>query len=138
MPAEALDLEGTVASGLGIGARFTSLAWVADAFEARLGFRPHPGTFNLRMEGASWEVARRRLASAPGIEIPPAQGFCAARCFRVLLEGRVAGAALFPDVPDYPADKLEVVAPVSVVEALGLRDGGRVKLRLFPGEAVGG
>jgi len=134
MPAEALDLEGTVAPGLGVGARFTSLAWVADAFEARLGFRPHPGTFNLKMEGASWEAARRRLASVPGIGIPPAQGFCAARCFRVLLEGRVAGAAVIPDVADYPADKLEVVAPVSVVESLGLGPGSRVRLRLFPGD----
>lgn len=135
MPDDALELEGTAAAGLGAGAHFTSLAWVADAFEARLGFRPHPGTFNLRMDGAAWEAARRRLAAARGIEIPPAEGFCAARCFRVLLGGQVTGAAVFPDVPDYPADKLEVVAPVSVVEVLGVRPGARVQVRLFPGPA---
>ncbi|MDP2812034.1 MAG: DUF120 domain-containing protein [Rhodocyclaceae bacterium] len=49
------------------------------------------------------------------------------------LEGRLCsglgeGAAILPDVAGYPADKLEIVAPVAVRQALRLRDGDRVTL----------
>jgi riboflavin kinase len=33
------------------------------------------------------------------------------------------GAVLLPEVEDYPRDKIEVVAPVRLKEALGVKDG---------------
>jgi len=125
---ETLLLEGEACSGLGEGASFTALAWVRRAFLARLGFDPYPGTFNLRMGGTAWEGARRVLMREAGIAISPEPGFCAAKCFHVVLAGRITGAVVFPEVPGYPPDKFEVVSAVPVRQALGVRDGERISV----------
>ncbi|MDR2240552.1 MAG: CTP-dependent riboflavin kinase [Zoogloeaceae bacterium] len=124
--ADTLLLTGEACSGFGEGAGFTQLAWVRRAFLARLGFAPYPGTFNLRMSGAEWEAARAVMAGKPGIIIAPEAGFCAAKCFHVVIGGRITGAAVFPEVSDYPVDKLEVISAVSVRQALGVKDGDPV------------
>jgi CTP-dependent riboflavin kinase len=121
-----LQLEGEAHSGLGEGAGFTRLDWVRRQFLARLGFDPYPGTFNLRMDGPRWEEARRILEREPGIPITPEAGFCAAKCFLVVVAERITGAVVFPDVPGYPQDKFEVVSAVPMRQALGIADGDRV------------
>lgn len=122
-----------VCSGLGEGAGFTALPWVSREFERQLGFAAWPGTLNLRMGGPAWRAWRARAASLPGIAIDPPAGFCAAKCFRVTLGGRVAAAAVIPEVEAYPADKLELIAPVALRAALGLADGDALRLRLEEG-----
>lgn len=125
-----LELEGELRAGLGEGAGFTQLDWVRAAFRERLGFEPYPGTFNLALAGAAWDAARHRMARAAGIVIEPPPGFCAARCYPVEFAGQIAGAAVVPAVADYPSNKLEIVAPVALRAALGLREGDRIRLRL--------
>lgn len=128
--ATGVELEGEVAPGLGEGSRFTAIDWVILEFRRKLGFIPWPGTFNLRMRGAAWDWARARLRSAAGIAITPRDGFCAAKCFGVSIAGHLTGAVVFPEMPDYPDDKFEIVAPVPIRETLGLQDGDLVNLRL--------
>lgn len=125
-----MELEGTLCSGLGEGAMFTGLDWVAREFREKLGFAPYPGTVNLSLKGDAWTLARRRLNQAAGIPITPPPGFCAAKCFAVVINDSIAAAAVLPDVAGYPADKFEIVAPVAVRQNLQLRDGDRVRLRL--------
>lgn len=125
-----MRLDGVLCSGLGEGAAFTGLAWARAEFNAKLGFDPHPGTFNLRLQGRAWEAARARLKQAPGIGIEPPAGFCAAKCFPVEMPGGIHGAAVIPEVPGYPADKLELLAPVALREALGMAEGDRLAFRL--------
>lgn len=126
----ALTLQGRLESGLGEGAAFMALDWVGRQCRDKLGFRPHPGTFNLSLSGEDWVAARDAMQHAPGIAIDPPPGFCAAKCFAVVIDGCVEGAAILPAVDAYPDDKLEIVAPVAVREALRLRDGDRVRLQL--------
>jgi riboflavin kinase len=123
-------LEGTLCRGLGEGVLFTSLDWVEREFRDKLGYTPHPGTLNLNLVGDAWTSTRERMLLAEGIAIEPPAGFCAAKCFAVLIEGCIEGAAILPDVEGYPADKLEIVAPVAVRQALQLRDGDRVTLHV--------
>ena len=127
----AVVLEGCLRSGLGEGAEFTALDWVARQFRSKLGYVPHPGTLNLSLSGGEWDSARADMEQAPGIAIEPLLGFCAAKCFTLVIDGRIQGAAVIPGVPDYPADKLEIVAPVSVRDALRLSDGDCVTLHLL-------
>ena len=129
--AETLLLVGEACSGLGEGAGFTRLDWVRREFLAKLGFEPYPGTFNLRMSGPEWEAARRLLACEAGIGITPEPGFCAAKCFHVVIAGRITGAVVFPEVADYPDDKFEVISAVPVRQALGLADGDRVDVSVL-------
>lgn len=127
------EVTGSLASGLGEGAYFTQLDWVVKGFEEKLGFRPYPGTVNLTMAGAAWQRVRIELARAAGIALPPHPGNCGAKCFRVLVEERHAGALIIPDVADYPEDKFEIVAPVELRPRLALVDGDKVRVRLLPG-----
>lgn len=124
---------GAVCGGVGEAAGFLGLDWVRRGMQQALGFDPWPGTLNLRMHGSAWQRWRRTLALQPGIRLEPAPGFCAAKCFRVRLNERLDAAAVFPEVDGYPEDKLELVAPLHLRTALGLRDGDRVQLRLLPG-----
>lgn len=128
-----LAFSGRLQSGLGEGAGFVALDWVDRQFHERLGFRPYPGTLNLAMQGEQWTRTRELLRSAPGIPIDPPPGFCAAKCFRVRIAGRIDGAIVLPEVDDYPADKLEIVAALGVRAELGLADGDLVTLRLDAG-----
>jgi riboflavin kinase len=125
-----MTLDGTLCSGLGEGAGFIALDWVDRQFLEKLGYRPYPGTLNLSLEGADWIAAREAMQMAAGIAIEPPPGFCAAKCFAVLIDHSIEGAAILPEVEGYPADKLEIVAPVAVREELRLNDGDRVTLRL--------
>ena len=131
-PAESatLTLQGQLCSGLGEGAGFIALDWVGRQCRDKLGFHPHPGTVNLCLSGQDWAAARDAMLRAPGIAIDPPPGFCAAKCFTVVIDGCVEGAAILPEVDAYPEDKLEIVAPVAVRQALHLRDGDPVRLLL--------
>ena len=111
---ETLLLVGEACSGLGEGASFTALEWVRREFLAKLGFEPYPGTFNLQMSGQA------------GIAITPEAGFCAAKCFHVVVGGCITGAVVFPEVAGYPPDKFEVISAVPVRQALGVADGDKV------------
>jgi CTP-dependent riboflavin kinase len=137
---EAPRVSGIVSSGLGEGAAFMSLDWVQRVLRERLGFAPYPATLNLRLESEE-EIARwtEIRAGSGGLSIPPPRpSFCESRCWHVLItrtddRGDVIarGAVLFPQVGNYPADKLEIVAPVRLRDSLGASDGDRLTLRFL-------
>ena len=116
-----------------------SLNWVQQVLRERLGFAPYPATLNLRLDSgqdvARWEEIRARIAA---VEIPPpSPSFCAARCWRARVktaageEKELSGAVLLPLLEDYPADKVEFIAPACVKDSLGARDGDRLTLEFL-------
>ena len=130
---EPLTLFGTVIIGSGTGSRFTQLPWVRKAFLTLLGIEPFPGTLNLKVEDADslrrWQDLKARAGLAV---VPPADSeFCRARCYPVLLTGGVRAAIVYPQVPDYPEDQVELIAPVCLREALGLANGDRLELEVI-------
>ena len=107
-----------------------ALDWVQKALRDGLGFSPYPATLNLRLESdkamAVWQKVKSEMR---GIDIiPPDPSFCKARCFLVEIEGKQKGAVLLPEVEGYPANKVEVIAPVRLKDELRVRDGGRITL----------
>lgn len=131
-----LVLTGTVFRGLGEGAFYMSLSEYREHFRAFLGFDPYPGTLNVRLDSES--VSRRKmLESYESYRIPSvARGgvkYCSARLFRAVIEGKIEGGIVIPERTVYGPDVLEVVAKVSLREALGIRDGDRVKVEVLLG-----
>ncbi len=127
---ERKKLTGVVFTDLGQAASFMALEWVQQSLREGLGFSPYPATLNLRLESenemAVWREVKRELS---GLSItPPNPSFCQARCFLVEIEGKVKGAVLLPGVEGYPVDKIEVIAPVRLKDALRLRDGEKITL----------
>jgi len=122
-------LTGRLATGVGEGRHFTGLDWARAQFVATLGIDPFPGTVNLVVDDivgrAGWAAIRAR----PGLVIrPPDPQWCDGYCYRVRIAGRIDGAIVVPAVAGYPADQIEIIAPVAVRAALGIADGDRVEI----------
>jgi CTP-dependent riboflavin kinase len=73
-----------------------------------------------------WE----ELRSHPGKTLEPETGYCAGRCYPVSVEGQIPGAIVLPEVPSYPTDAVELLAPVNLREALKLGDGAAITIAL--------
>jgi riboflavin kinase len=124
-------LRGKVFSGQGGGTKFTGLLWVKKQIIEKLGFRPYPGTLNLKLAKESI-TAKKQLFTWKGIEIVPVRGFCCGLCFKARVMDKVEGAIIIPRVPSYPEDVLEVIAPLSLRAKLGLKDDDEVRLTVYP------
>jgi len=124
-------LRGKVFSGQGGGTRFTEFPWVRNQIIEKLGFEPSPGTLNLKLTKESI-VAKRQILKWKAVEIVPVKGFCCGLCFKARIMENVEGAIIIPQVPSYPEDVLEVIAPLSLREKLRLRDGDEVRLTVYP------
>ena len=121
-------ISGKLFSGLAQGCHFTQLDWLQEQWRTKLGFIPHPGTFNIRIGPEYQETARELIEGEAPIEItPPSPDFCPAKCYRASIGGTRA-AIVVPVVPGYPRDVLEVLAPVNLRNALSVADGDEVSL----------
>ena len=122
-------LKGKVSSGEGTGSSFVNLPWAKRQFREKLKFNPYPGTLNLRL---SPEVGIEELRDVTrGIKIEAPEGFYGGRCFEASVSGKVRGAAVVPDVPDYSFDILEILAPINLRDVLGLKDGMELTVTIW-------
>jgi CTP-dependent riboflavin kinase len=128
---QGLKLAGRVSTGRGEGAKFTELGWARQQFVRRLGIDPFPGTLNLILESQGELQKWAGLRSSPGIQInPPDEAWCIARCYPVTILDQVSGAIVYPEVPGYPAELVEVIAALSLRERLHLADGALLQLEI--------
>ncbi len=119
-----VTLTGRVVSGLGEAASFTQTPWARETFIAKLGIDPYPGTVNLALVDPAERARWVALRTTSGMFVPPPEPqWCGARLFRARIAGRIDAGIVFPEVPFYPEDKLELIAAVAVREALSLAEG---------------
>jgi CTP-dependent riboflavin kinase len=124
-------ITGTVFTGVGQATGFTTLDWAREAFRTGLGIDPYPGTVNIRIDTdearAGWALVK---ASAGVIVRPPRTDWCDARCFRARIADKIDAAIVLPDIGGYPKDQVELIAPVGVRAALGLKDGDSLTIEV--------
>ncbi|MGQ9624643.1 MAG: DUF120 domain-containing protein [Candidatus Bathycorpusculaceae bacterium] len=125
-----LRLTGTVTSGSREGAKFVKLSWVKNQIAEKLGFNPYPGTLNIKLHEDSVKTKRIMMKAKP-IEISPAASFCRGKCYRASLESYVECAIVVPEVPNYPEDVLEIVAPVNLRKEFELNDGDKIEVEIL-------
>jgi riboflavin kinase len=133
--AHIIFLNGVVFSGYGEGAYYVAKSGYKDQFVEKLGFKPYPGTLNLRLRSISDIKARKDLESLPSIVV---KGFVNGertygdvKCFRVLINEKTEGAILMIHRTHYGQDVLEVVAEESLRKKLKLKDGDLVQLKVM-------
>ena len=125
-------IKGRITEGLKESNFFTHLPWVKEQFISKLGIDPYPGTLNLEIIDAEDVERSQKIKKQKGIEIIPAEpGFCSAKCFPVLVCGKIKGALIIPQVPDYPESKLEVISSDSIRDVLSLRVGDLVSIEML-------
>jgi riboflavin kinase len=123
---------GRAVKGLKESNLFMEVLWVKEQFVSKLGFAPYPGTFNLEIVDGESLMRWQREKKREGIEIRPQEnGFCSARCYRVLVADNIEGAIVVPEVSGYPDSKLEIIAPRNIRGELALTDGDLVKVEII-------
>ena len=93
-------------------------------FIEKLSIDPYPGTLNLEIIDPESLQSFNALKTKKGIEITPEDpSFCSAKCYQVLIGGRLKGAIVFPLVKNYLENKMELIASQNIKEALSLNTG---------------
>ena len=123
-------LVGTVTSGLGEGGFYMSLEGYAKQFIEKLGFKPYPGTLNVRLR-PEYVKYRLYLDALPGIYI---EGFSnglrtygGVKCFKASVHGLPA-AVLIIERTHHGPDTIEVISPYKLRDALNIKDGDEVEI----------
>jgi len=124
-------LLGIVSSGLGEGAYYISQKNYISQFKKKLGFRPFIGTLNLLAEPT--EILNFLSGEKP-LEIAGfktiEREFGSLQCFKVKINGKVAGAIVVPERTAHEKDLVEVIAPINLRKKFNLRDGKKIELAL--------
>jgi catechol 2,3-dioxygenase-like lactoylglutathione lyase family enzyme len=126
-------IRGRLTSGVGQGKHFTHIDWARRQFIEKLHIDPFPGTVNLIVDGPESMSVWDRIKDTQGVRIDnPNDGpnDCNARCYPVSIEGRLDAAIVLPEVANYSANQIELIAPVSVRDALGVDDGDSLILEV--------
>ena len=91
-------------------------------FISKLSIDPYPGTLNLEIVDPESLQNFKKLKVTQGVEITPEDpSFCSAKCYPVLIGGRLKGAIVFPLVEGYPENKMELIASENIQKALSLK-----------------
>jgi len=129
---KSIAIKGRITEGLKESSFFTQLPWVREQFVTKLGIDPYPGTLNLDIIDAGDVEKLREVKKKKGIEIIPAEpGFCSAKCFHVLVCGKIKGAIIIPQVQNYPESKLEIISSYNIRDTLSLKVGDPVPVEIL-------
>jgi riboflavin kinase len=124
-----ITVKGKVFAGKGEGKKFLRLCWVRTQINEKLGFEPYLGTLNLYLSNEARAI--NLLNKFKGLEITPEKGYWSGRLYKALINGKVHGAVVRPEVPYYSSQILEVIAPVFLREKLSLKDGDEVEVKIL-------
>jgi CTP-dependent riboflavin kinase len=122
-------LTGKIVSGVRQGAFFTRLDWFQEQCQEKLGFKPYPGTLNIKISTDKLPEIEV-LENEEGLEfIPPDANFCSGKAFPVSIAG-VRSAIIMPaaEVRVHGKNIVEVIAPINLKEKLGVADGDSITL----------
>ncbi|MBD3229331.1 MAG: DUF120 domain-containing protein [Candidatus Lokiarchaeota archaeon] len=130
-------ISGEVFSGIGEGAYYISLEGYKKQFVKKLGFKPYPGTLNLKLKSLKALRKRRILEHRdfPKIKIEGfKQGtrtFGDVDALRILIDKKIEGAILFIQRTHHGAPILEIISPYFLRDKLDLKDGNQVELEII-------
>jgi len=131
-----MDFRGNVISGMGEGAYYMSLEGYRRQFREKLGYEPYPGTLNVRLTDQIYMNGRLELGKHPSIFI---NGFSDGtrtygwvKCYRAIInDGAIDNAAvLVLERTHYDDSMLEVIAPISIKQAAGIKNGDIIKVQV--------
>ena len=129
-----VTLEGTVFTGLGEGAYYTSKEIYRKQFIEKLGFEPYPGTLNLKLTSEYDLKTRMELEAYPAVEIQGFKNedrtFGVVKCYPAIVDNRVKGALISALRSHYDNSVLELIAPVNLRKQLKLKDGQKLKVEI--------
>ena len=136
-----LSLGGSIFSGMGKGKYYVGHPEYQKRFEAALGYRPYPGTLNVKLEDNIVIEELKTLRSMGGVRIDAfshdGEEFSALTCFDGKL-GEERITLLFIDVTHYNESVAELISASFLRGKFGLRDGDQVAFAIdVPDSSLG-
>jgi riboflavin kinase len=129
-----ITLEGTVFTGLGEGAYYTSKEIYKQQFIEKLGFEPYPGTLNLKLTKEYDLKTRLELEAYSAVEVQGFKNenrtFGDIKCYPAIINNKIKGALISALRSHYDSSVLEIIAPVNLRKQLKLKDGQKVKIEI--------
>jgi riboflavin kinase len=135
-----IDFEGNVVSGMGEGAYYMSLEGYGKQFREKLGYQPYPGTLNVKLTDQIFMNVRRELGKHASIFIDGfndgTRTYGWVKCYRASINGGAVdnAAVLVLERTHYDDSMLEVIAPASIKQAAGIKNGDRIKVQVRIGQ----
>ncbi len=129
-------LTGEVFSGLGEGAYYVSQLGYSGQFRKKLGFKPYPGTLNVRLDEDS---VRKRglLEGCPHVTIESfssgTRTFGSVQCYKVMLNEMAEAYIITAYRTHYDSGVLEIISSGNLRKTLGVRDGDRITITVSLG-----
>ena len=121
-----LKVRGRVFSGMGKGRYYVGHPEYQKRFEVCLGYRPYPGTLNLKLEDDALIGDLKHLRKMGGVIVDSfvrdGESFSALNCFNGMMNGQIV-TLLFIDVTFYNESVAELISPVFLRDKFGLKDG---------------
>jgi len=128
-------IEGEIFTGLGEGAYYISQKGYREQISDKLGFDPYLGTLNLKLKSNLDLQARRELDAYPAIELSGfktgLRTFGPVKCYKALINDKAEGAVVTALRSHYKASVLEVIAPTYLRDQFKLKDGDKVRVKVF-------
>jgi riboflavin kinase len=129
-----IDIVGELFSGFGEGAYYISHKGYEKQFEKKLGFKPYPGTLNLRIQGQ--DIGKKKMIEEFSTIIVDgfsndARNFGSVKCCKAIINEKVEGAIVFALRTHYGEDVIEIIAPYDLRNKLKLKDGDEIMITIL-------
>ncbi|MBV9176405.1 MAG: CTP-dependent riboflavin kinase [Nitrososphaeraceae archaeon] len=131
-----IDFEGTVVSGMGEGAYYMALEGYRKQFKEKLGFEPYPGTLNVKLVDQVFMNARRDIGKYPSVFIDgfsdDTRTYGWVKCYKAEINKAAVNnaAVLVLERTHYDDSMLELIAPVSLKESIGIHNGDKISVKV--------
>jgi len=119
-----IGITGKVVDGLRDGKYYMSLIEYRKQFEKKLGFKPYPGTLNIRLDRED-ENVKDQIKKMSGI---PIQGFVkkdrvygSLKCVRCKIN-QIEGSIIIPERSHYGSEIIELISPFELRKKLKLNN----------------
>jgi riboflavin kinase, archaea type len=131
-----IGFEGIVVSGMGEGAYYMALEGYRKQFKEKLGFEPYPGTLNVKLVDQIFMNARRDIGKYPSVFIngfsDDTRTYGWVKCYKAEInKGAInKAAALVLERTHYDDSMLELIAPISLKESIGIQNGDKISVKV--------
>jgi Transcriptional regulator of a riboflavin/FAD biosynthetic operon len=126
-------VKGIVQKGIGEGGYYISLEGYAKQFEEKLGYRPFPGTLNIKLIEPK---SRGFLNNFTGIFI---NGFTDGKrtygwvkCFPAIINNKLDCHVILLERTIHPRNIIEVISKYHIKKELGIKEGDIVEIKILP------
>jgi riboflavin kinase len=128
------NIVGKLFSGFGEGAYYISHKGYEKQFIESLGFKPYPGTLNLKIQGQ--DIGKKKIiegCSALMIDgfSNDSRNFGSVKCCKAIINDKIEGAIVFALRTHYGDDVIELISPYNLRNKLKLEDGDEVKITIL-------